>query len=197
MALTVLQPREVPEVAARTRADDAREFPFARPPSTFRLFGALLGPLDKLIVPSAPERHETKAVSKRISHHCDSTPCMFANGLLELRTSFFGTPDGTLEIAHDEVQMDRRPMSTVVTYRGRLWRSRGSCPFGEQVDRSRRSQNFDSLPSEASSDVKPERRHIEADGLFQVVDVDVDEQLCHFGPPSWSKAILVPSGNGW
>ncbi len=82
------------------------------------------------------------------------------------------------DVGDDEVEMHRRPVARVVARRSVLESGRARFLL-QEVDRRRAADHLGRGGAEAARDLQLERVAIELDRVFEIVDVDIDEQPGH------------------
>src|SRR5215510_11070719 len=75
--------------------------------------------------------------------------------------------------------MNRRPMTAIATEVVRCSRRPRAFLFHQKKDRSRRTGKLHAPVGEAADNRETEGALVERDGLREIVDVDIDEEICH------------------
>jgi hypothetical protein len=141
------------------------------------LGGAASGSFCDFVIPLPKELNKTEPVTEWISHECEPAPLEGNDVILKLRSARNGLLHYGFDFLYDKIEMDRRPMAFVATKLRGCLRRRRTGSFDQQIDWGRTAKHLDPERAETAADLQPEHRAVEADGLFEIVNVKVYETV--------------------
>jgi len=135
------------------------------------------GLLGDLVVTAAEELEEAKSMAEGVDHQCELAPRGSGDRGFELCAGVECVLNGGLDVVDHEVEVHGGPMTAVAT---RLCCGVGGGGTGclqEEVDGSGATEHLDAMGAKATSRLEAKGGLIEMDGLGEVVDVDIGEEL--------------------
>jgi hypothetical protein len=128
----------------------------------------------KLVIPLAFELKEAEAVAEGIVKQGEAAVGVLAWRSLDYGTGGHCAGKGCVEIRDDEVEVERRPVPSIVARLPSSLEGRAAAGLEQQVNRSFCPKQLDEAGIETPPDAELERGRVERDCALDIVDVEID-----------------------
>lgn len=136
----------------------------------------------QFVVAPAQELQDADAVAVRVAQMCDAAPGVRDGRIFQVGAGRDRLLHGAIHVFHHHVQMHGRPVPRVVARLPRRAGRRRAGGLFQQIDGRIGAQHFRRVRAQPPMQGQSESALIEADGVFKIGDVDVDQDThgCSF-----------------
>jgi CRISPR/Cas system-associated endonuclease/helicase Cas3 len=105
----------------------------------------------------------------------DPPPDMCLNSAFKPGTGGLSVRYSLINIRYHEIEMHRCPVPLIITLLSRTGRSYRARRFGQQIDWRGSTEQLNDTAAQTASGMQIECTAVEFDGMFQIVDINIDE----------------------
>src|SRR5690606_4063016 len=129
------------------------------------------------VITATQELHEAKAVAEGIGQQRKLAPGVGAYRLFQPGSHGNGLLHGSVDVLDKEIEMNWRPVTTVITTLAACRRSRCVRLLDQQIDRRGTAKHLYTGSTEAAADTQPEHRAVKSFCPVQIINVDVYQHV--------------------